>query len=112
MVLNSSKSELFVNDVDPQREERTIGDFKEIAPNIRSIDDSTLFLLEAPILENAFDSMVSSKLTDLQRMITHLKNMSRHKAFYLIKNCLFIPKLLSVFRFSPLYNSNELVDMD
>ena len=56
--------------------------------------------------------MVSSKLADLQRMISRIRNMSRHEAFYLIKNCLFIPKLLFVLRSSPLYNLNKLDDMD
>ena len=35
-----------------------------------------------------------------------------HEAFFLIKICLFIPKLLFAFRSSPLYNSDKQAVMD
>ena len=92
--------------------EKITDDFKEIAQVIRRIDDSNLVLLGAPILENSYDSILSSKMTDMQRLMSHLRFLDCHEAFYLIKNSLYIPKLLFILRSTPLYNSDKLVVLD
>ena len=59
LILNTGKCELFINEQDPQSVEKILDDFKEIAQDIRHIDDSTLVLLGAPILENSYDSILT-----------------------------------------------------
>ena len=69
-------------------------------------------LLGAPILEDALESAITAKKVEMQRMLLRLKDMSRHEAFFLVKNCLFLPKLLFILRAAPLHNLNSLEDMD
>ena len=85
LILNTGKCELFINDQDPQSVEKILDDFKEIAQDIRHIDDSTLVLLGAPILENSYDSILSAKVLEMQRLMARLRFLDCHEAFYIIK---------------------------
>ena len=110
--LNSTKCELYINEPDPENSSKILSEFKEVAPDICLIDDSELCLLGAPTLEKAYQPVVSSKLDELQKMTSRLAGLNRHEAFFLLKNCLFIPKLIFILRSTPFHSSDKLVNID
>ena len=48
----------------------------------------------------------------MQRLMARLRFLDCHEAFYIIKNSLYIPKLLFILRSTPLYNSEKLAVLD
>ena len=81
--------------------ELVIEEFKNLAPDIKFINPSDLTILGSPILEDSFIPTLSSKLSELKLMINRIKNLDSHDAFFLLKNCLAIPKILFFLRSAP-----------
>ena len=76
-------------------------------PNIRFIDHSELTLLGSPLGVSSMKSALKCKREDLQRMATRLTNLNPHEAFFLLKNCLAIPKLIYILRTAPCFENEE-----
>ena len=68
--------------------------FRVLAPNIKVLEDESLTLLGAPILDEATDGVLSKKLEDLALMMKRLKTIDSHDALFLLKNCFSLPKLM------------------
>ena len=70
-------------------------------------------LLGAPIGQKSEISAVEAKLGDLKRICHRLETLPAHVAFFLLKNCFYIPKLLYMFRTAPVYRKlYELTKFD
>ena len=111
LVLNPSKCEIFTINCQENAPD-IISKFKETAPEIKVIDTTDLILLGAPILPESYDTILNSKHADLKRMLARLDTIDCHDAYFLLKNCFAIPKLLFFLRSAPLFESNQLADMD
>ena len=68
-------------------------------------------LLEQLYLALAPDLCVftGEKLEDLQRLITNLDEIEPHQAFFLLRNCLSIPRLMYLLRSSPAWQRPEIL---
>ena len=67
------------------------------------IEPTDLVLLGAPIGEKAQETVVQDKLNELSCMCIRLQLLPSHVAFFLLKNCFYIPKLMYILRTSTLF---------
>ena len=86
--------------------------FIQLAPNIKPIDKDRMMMIGSPIWEESIESCWQSKLSGLKRMAERLVSLDDHDSLFLLKNCLAIPKLTYILRYSPCYNSNVLQEYD
>ena len=112
MSMNPGKCELYAFDSDDNKTKAVIEKFKSIAPKIKIVKTAELTMLGAPILNDAYDSVLNAKSLELQRMVDRVSDIDCHDAYFLLKNCLAIPKLLFFLRSAPLHESNKLLELD
>lgn len=85
----------------------------KLAPDIRILDKSKWSLLGTPLSKYSLPVYLREKRESLQLLTTRLKELPKHVAFFLLKNCLAIPKLMYVLRCSPTWLSQlELDEFD
>ena len=106
--LNGSKSELCIVREDPLEEIPRA--FRSVCPSISFTSYEDLILLGSPIGDNALGSVMADKLASTTKFCHRVELLHRHDAFFLLKNCLFMPKLLYMFRTAPTFNNSCLLD--
>lgn len=101
--INPTKCELFFcSEVDQATVER----FNELSPGICIVNEFTL--LGTSITDNAFDKVFKKKLTELKLLFERLVDLDNfHIAFYILKNCFAIPKLVFLLRTTPSWNHED-----
>ena len=100
LTLNDSKSELCVM-CDHAPMEDIVREFRSVCPSISITEPTDLTLLGSPVGKNALGAAMEEKLASTRQLCKRLKVLRRHDAFFLLKNCLFMPKLLYLFRSAP-----------
>ena len=78
---------------------------EEDAPRIRKMRPDNLLLLGAPMLEEAIEGVLLSKLDDLKRMSERLTFIDTHDAIFLLRNCYAIPRLTYFMRSAPCFKT-------
>lgn len=104
--INPNKCELFF--VSGKKSDVIVSEFEKISPGIRIIDKSELEILGVPIFEEGYAIAFDKKFNSLQLLISKLNELNAHKAYCLLKNCLFIPKLTYMMRTCALWNHPSL----
>jgi len=67
--------------------------------------------LGAPISDNAIDGIFSEKRNQLQLLFDRLIELDNHHiAFYILKNCFALPKLVYLLRVTPTVNHREMLE--
>ena len=66
-------------------------------------------MLGAPMTDTAAERVMAEKQRDLERMVDRLQHVDAHSAFYLLRNCLWIPKLQYILRAAPVYRRLDLL---
>jgi hypothetical protein len=72
-----------------------IQQFEKICPGIRIVSSNDLQLLRAPIFEEAYVQQFRIKEQKLKLLISRLDHLNPHVAYFLLKNCLFIPSVMN-----------------
>lgn len=67
---------------------------------------------EIRILESAGEKWLEEKLNDLKRVMERIRNIDCHDAYFILKNCLSIPKLLYGLRSAPLFKLDAIHKFD
>jgi hypothetical protein len=67
--------------------------FETACPSIRIRMKENLELLGIPIFEEAYGESFGMKEHKLELLMSRLDQVSPHVAYFLLKNCLFVPKL-------------------
>ena len=107
LIINEAKCELICDDSE------VVKQFHEVAPNVVNVRCENAMLLGAPIGNSAcVDAVLMQKLDEFKRLQHRLKLLNVHDAFYLIRNCFSLPKLLYTLRSAPCFASTELVHYD
>lgn len=103
--INPAKCELyFCSDIVPE----VVSQFDTLSPGIIIVNELTL--LGAPITENAFANVFTKKIRQLKLLFDRLVDLDNYQiAYYMLKNCLAVPKLMFLLRTSPTWNHNELL---
>ena len=87
-----------------------IDELQSVAPGVRLLDSSEVTLLGSPITLDALLSSFESKLGCIQTLSSHLETLFAHDAFYLLRHCFAIPKLLYLLRTSPSWRVPGLLE--
>lgn len=96
--INFNKCELFF----PSSADRdSVSKFSLLAPGIRVLNKNQLRLLGAPLTVEALHDCISEKSKSLSLLCSRLDILPSHVAFFILKNCLAIPKLTYILRCSP-----------
>jgi hypothetical protein len=91
--LNYNKCEIFCCSGDTDL--KVIKEFQNLAPGIKICDRGSLSLLGSPIFDQGFKNIVEKTIITVENLLNKAEFLSRHVAYTLIKNCLFIPKFLN-----------------
>jgi hypothetical protein len=73
------------------------------------LNTSNLHLFGAPLCADGINSVLSDKIKTFERLCNRVRNIDAHDTFFLLKNCLAIPKLTYTLRTSLCY-SRALLD--
>ena len=96
--------------LDPTTEE-TLAKIRLECPRIKTTQRDNHLLLGAPILEEAVQAVLLSKLDDLKRMTERLTFIDVHNAIYLLRNCYAIPRLTYFLRSAPCFKSMATLEL-
>ena len=75
-----------------------IDELQSVAPGVRSLGSSEVTLLGSPITLDALPSSFESKFGCIQTLSSRLETLFAHDAFYQLRHCFAIPKLLYLLR--------------
>ena len=101
--VNDAKCELYIINHSPVNREHTLNSFKSVLPSISCPDKSQWQLLGSPLLKEGTGIMLDKKREDVDRFLVNLARIHPHQAFYLLRHCLSIPRLMYLLRSSPTY---------
>ena len=105
LVVNVAKCEIITDDDEVLRK------FRTIAPDIKHVKTATAMLLGAPIGgEQSVDAALLVKLEELRRLSNRVSLLHAHDAFFLLKNCFCIPKLMYTLRSAPCHSHQLLIE--
>ena len=99
--INTSKCELFF--CSDHINETAISSFLDFSPDIKIISKSELNILGSPIFSEAVLPAAQQKLLSLKTLLDRLVPLNAHVSYFLIKNCLLIPKMTFFMRTTPLW---------
>ena len=71
--------------------------FNAICPGIELILAEHVTLLGAKLGEKSIDTILEKKNEEFKVLCTNIKDIPKHQAFFLIKNCFAIPEILYIF---------------
>ena len=112
--INPNKCEIiFPADVSDEQRSCAVTSLHQLIPGAAVLQDSERIILGAPISEDAAEAAIVEKREELEYMIGRLRQLDAHVAFFLLRNCLWLPKLQNLLRASPLYrHSGSLRQLD
>lgn len=102
--VNINKCELFVLNEDIH-DDKTF--FENAFPGLKIVQ--TLTLLGSPITMTAVDVIFDKKIRSLELMFNRLELLNNHVAYFILKHCLGIPKLIFLLRTTPMWKFPEIV---
>lgn len=101
MNINPTKCELFFLSGNVNKDIETC--FSDILPGIRTVSCRDLSLLGSPLCPEGFKVPLEQKIDSLKLMVERLKTLPKQIAYFLIKNCFGIPKMLYTIRSVPTF---------
>jgi hypothetical protein len=110
--VNTNKCELVFLGACPVRTKNHIHKlFQDACTGVRITELEELIILGSPVGEKARVNTLTEKLECFKNLEAFTKTIDSHYAFYLIKNCLFMPKLLYLLRTSPSFEHPEILKL-
>jgi hypothetical protein len=106
--LNINKWEIFRCSGDTDL--KGIKEFQNLAPGIKICDRGSLSLLGSPNFDQGFKNTVEKTRITVENLLNKAELLSRHVAYTLIKNCLFIPKFNFLLRTTPFWKFSNYVN--
>lgn len=105
--INPSKCEIIIRSDNNQ--DMIIQAFNNICPAIQVIPPDTATLLGAAIGESSVRDTLTEKLADIKLLCERVRDVNGHQAFFLLKHCFAIPKLLYIFRTSSAFKHIDIL---
>ena len=102
--INPTKCEVILpgNILTDQRA-KVVTQLHELIPGAAVVPAAHQTLLGAPLTDAAAEVVLAGKRDELDRLLERLHHLDSHSAFFLLRNCLWLPKLQYVLRAAPLY---------
>lgn len=110
--VNTNKCEVFALSSSDDVSESFYHNFDSIAPGISVMSRDTAVILGTAVFNDGVTFTLEDKVCKLSCLIERLKLLDRHDAFFLLKNCVAIPRLLYVLRTSRCSSHPLLVKYD
>ena len=98
--INPSKCEIFSCST---LSKDILNSFQDIAPGLKIISRSDLTILGSPVFLEAVPSIADQKLLQLETLFKSLTLLNPHVSYFVLKNCLLIPKFSYFMRTTPLW---------
>ncbi|XP_055341049.1 uncharacterized protein LOC129590060 [Paramacrobiotus metropolitanus] len=108
--LNPAKCEMLLIGGSAAEREVAKNRLHSIAPGAIVLQPETVTFLGAPLTNEAMKHSLQQKTASLKIFTERLKLLNAHHGFYLLRNCLSIPKLMYTLRCSPCWKAPELLD--
>ncbi|XP_055329721.1 uncharacterized protein LOC129582262 isoform X2 [Paramacrobiotus metropolitanus] len=108
--LNPAKCEMLLIGGSVEEREVAKNRLHSIAPGAIVLQPETVTFLGAPLTDEAITHSLQQKIASLKIFADRLRLLSAHHGFYLLRNCLSIPKLMYTLRCSPCWKVPELLD--
>ncbi len=89
---------------------RQIWDKSGLMFTVRAVEEATL--LGAPIHTSGVDSALMAKCSQLESVLPRLMKMAAHEAFFLLRSCFAVPRLLYLLRTAPCSSSPGTIRLD
>ncbi|XP_043202745.1 uncharacterized protein LOC122370853 [Amphibalanus amphitrite] len=110
LVVNPTKCEIILPRCCSEHQTRSIIErLHTFIPGAALVKDIEARMLGAPMMDAAAEKVMAEKKNDLERMVDRLQHIDAHSAFYLLRNCLWIPKLQYILRAAPVYRRLDLL---
>jgi hypothetical protein len=106
--LNFNKCEIFCCSGDTNL--KVIKEFQNLAPGIKICDRGSLSLLGSPIFDQGFKKTVEKTIITVANLLNKAELLSRHMAYTLTKNCLFMPKFNFLLRTTSFWKCSNYVN--
>ena len=107
VLLNEKKCEVTAFGSSKKEIERA---FRETFPTIQCVDAEDSTLLGTGLGTRSIRAELVDKLAKLKTLLQRTASLPCQTAFFLIKNCFFVPKLMNVLRASPAFKHTDLLD--
>ena len=104
--INPDKCELYFID---ELDQKVLDAFNVIAPGIKVITNENFNLLGSPITIESVRSAALKKSELMKKVFSKLSTLNVHVAYFLLKNCLSMPKLTYFLRTSPLWFFQDII---
>ncbi|XP_055337134.1 uncharacterized protein LOC129587422 [Paramacrobiotus metropolitanus] len=108
--LNPAKCEMLLIGGSAEEREVARNRLHSIAPGAIVLQPETVTFLGAPLTDETISHLLRQKIASLKIFIERLQLLNSHHGFYLLRNCLSIPKLMYTLRCSPCWKVPELLD--
>ena len=102
--LNLQKCEIILGKMSSGSANFAISELRHVTPELRLVQSNNTTLLGAPLFVEALPSALEMKIAALKRLTSNLGYLHAHDALNL-KNCLAIPKILHLLRWSPTWKT-------
>ena len=109
LILNPSKSELVNQGLDESAFLHETQCIKSILVNVNFVKKEDVILLGSPLTSTAIRPQFQHKLSIFKAMTEKLSLLDRHPAYFLLKNCFLIPKLMYLLHSSPTFQHPDLL---
>jgi hypothetical protein len=83
--------------------------FESLSPDIRKTSAEDLSLLGSPLFEGAMPNFFSTILEKFDLLVKNIENIEPHMALFLLRHCLWIPKLNYFLRSCPFLEIQKLL---
>ena len=101
--LNNTKCEITVFTQDQQKSDMILREFRRVCPGISSVSTEDAELLGSPLGHTALQHALEEKREKIENLCKNLPLLPSHVAFFLLRHCFAMPKLMYLFRTAPTF---------
>ena len=108
--INPAKCEIILpSNATEEQKNFAVGEIHKLLPRASTLTDAELTVLGAPITKTATQAIMAKKADELDLMLERLHCLDVHSAVFLLRNCLWLPKLQYLLRAAPVYEQPDLL---
>ncbi len=112
LAINSSKCELIILDDNEENRKEIYQMFCNIIPQVKVVEIDNSNILGSPLGTISLERCIEDKIDNATKLQDRLHRIDVHDAFFLLKNCLNVPKMTYLLRTAPCFRSNSLPKLD
>ena len=108
--INPAKCEIVLPpSISEEQRTSTVSDIQQLLLRASVLPYAELTELGAPITQSAAEAVIARKEEELDLLLERLHCLDAHSAFFLLRNCLWLPKLQYLLRAVPMYEQQNFL---